>query len=811
MAPSVALQTEKAKLEQIVAECYAKALHIILEARVPHVLGGQGAGGYGSSEHDYMLGGPGRGGANKWFNLELVSSGHVGESVDPWRRGVCQEPMVVEIVLHQPNSAMEVGGARLLERQRSFGHKWSSSPQRVVDLKGESWEGENFASGGVSRTLLERWVVHYERTKKGSWLGFGPLLAKQNAATGAGDASLEESAGVGRGGPVSSSGLPANHVLERPVVYKRAVIMLRSLYCLVRTLPAFRLFKLANSSSHSRSFSLSYTVSPAPSVMSEQDEGAMIKCNLTPIETQGGTLCISSLYRNATAVTALEVTPRILSRIIADYIGSPTTDPLRRFTNVGSLPSGGLAGRHGVHVVSLPGSVPNSSSGAFGRRHSWSGGTNKVQLQTQPPSLPISPSYNSSSPSPSHASHDFQNSPPKTSHFFHHSSSPSGTHVPSNLSPRNSPLQRQFVHSSPYHPLHNDSQPIPIHPPRSPPFSPSPSPSPPQHAYTQHDSRLRSSSAPVTIPRATNVNRPLASARVPPDVEHRSRIPLPPPSPLTRPLELPRTISFNSRLHSGSVGHVSNLLLDSKIAAPSADFSQLISSQSQFRGQAFVEHQGDDLGLSGTKRSVYSPPGLVLGDFRATSEIPSDNHEDPEEVYLECPFAIDNDEAEDYRSRIGSPGARLKVLDSPDFQVGTPGSAVGALVRILKGAAPLRHQSAPPAFADVPVSRMGLAPSSPVVIAGQVKDSPPKPNSLARNILRGRSSDLRQVTTLGGNGGAGKSFDTDRIGSPSLIGVRQASSKSAAEALEELRQYREMRDFLVRQSGGNSGAGQKRV
>jgi autophagy-related protein 13 len=361
MVPFATPQTEKAKIEQIVAEYYAKALHIILEARIPHVLGGQGVGGYGGSEHDSMLGGSGKGATNKWFNLELESSGHVGESVESWRRGACQEPMVVEIVLYQPNGAMEGGVAGRLERQRSSGNKWGLSPQRVADLKGESWEeGESFAPGGVSRTLLERWVVHYEQMKEGSWLGFGPVLAKQSVASGegagAGGASLEEnSAGLELKGPASSSGLPANHALERPVVYKRTVIMLRSLYCLVRTLPAFRLFKLANSSSHSRSFSLSYTVSSASLAVSEQDEGAMIKCNLTPIETQWGRLCISSMYRNATAVTALEVTPRILSRIIADYVGSPTTDPLRRFTSVGSLPSGGLSGRHGVHVVSLPG------------------------------------------------------------------------------------------------------------------------------------------------------------------------------------------------------------------------------------------------------------------------------------------------------------------------------------------------------------------------------------------------------------------------------------------------------------------------
>ena len=150
--------------------------------------------------------------------------------------------------------------------------------------------------------------------------------------------------------------------------------------------------------------------------------------------------------------------------------------------------------------------------------------------------------------------------------------------------------------------------------------------------------------------------------------------------------------------------------------------------------------------------------------------------------------------------------------DSPDFQGGTPGSAVGALVRILKQAAPLRQQSAPPAFTDLPALRTGLAPSSPVAIAGQAKFSPPQPNSLGtRNILRGRPSELRQATSFGGNGGAGTSFGTGGIGSPPSIGVRQASSKSAADALEELRQYREMRDFLVRQSGGNSGPGRQAV
>lgn len=67
--------------------------------------------------------------------------------------------------------------------------------------------------------------------------------------------------------------------------------------------------------------------------------------------------------------------------------------------------------------------------------------------------------------------------------------------------------------------------------------------------------------------------------------------------------------------------------------------------------QTFGEDQGDELTLSGIKRSVYSPPGLVLPGFRATSRVSSHNHEDPEDVNLECPFAIDNDESEDYLNR----------------------------------------------------------------------------------------------------------------------------------------------------------------
>lgn len=166
--------------------------------------------------------------------------------------------------------------------------------------------------------------------------------------------------------------------------------------------------------------------------------------------------------------------------------------------------------------------------------------------------------------------------------------------------------------------------------------------------------------------------------------------------------------------------------------------------------------------------------------------------------------------------RVESPGARPRVPDSPDFLGTTPGSQgrfqdakVGELVRLLRQAAPLRQQSAPPVvFLDLPVPRMSVA-SSPTSVSAKIKISPPMPLSPgARKGLREKSVDFR-ATSLGRSSGAGSSFGTSvGVGSPPSVGVRQSSTKTAADALDELRVYREMRDFLVRQSGVNSGPGQ---
>jgi len=323
--------------------------------------------------------------------------------------------MVVDIFLQHPTCVGGDAGARSRDQRFLKGR----SPKGNPTSRGDSWsenDGESFSSqGGISPTLLERWVVHYERRKKPLGTATGLGLGTGKGVVGGGgfgyskgsrSGNLEgiyalETGSSGRE-PGDSLAYPPTHGIESPVVYERTIIILRLLYCWVRALPAHHLFRLANSSLHNQSFSLSYTASAAPPSLSDADETLMLTCSLMPIETQWGRLCVSVAYRKATAMTALEVMPPLLLHIIADYVGSPTTDPLRQLSSVGLTPSGGIHGRRGVHVVSLTGSIPNSPS--FGPYHSWSRSLNKVPG----PSPVLLPTIQFASPSS-----DFHASPPK--------------------------------------------------------------------------------------------------------------------------------------------------------------------------------------------------------------------------------------------------------------------------------------------------------------------------------------------------------------------------------------------------------------
>ncbi|KAI7738628.1 hypothetical protein M8C21_017671 [Ambrosia artemisiifolia] len=139
---------------------------------------------------------------DKWFNLALRDCPAALENIDFWRQSNL-EPMVVDVVLVQRERDWLIGILRevLLKRclkgtYRRFPVVWRS-------------DSDEFGCDGYSVKIIERWVVQYD-SKKGGKEG-----------------------SLGNKGPNSTT----SHAL-----YKKPILLLRSLYVTVRLLPAYKIF-----------------------------------------------------------------------------------------------------------------------------------------------------------------------------------------------------------------------------------------------------------------------------------------------------------------------------------------------------------------------------------------------------------------------------------------------------------------------------------------------------------------------------------------------------------------------------------------
>ncbi|CAN6674625.1 hypothetical protein TRVA0_058S00562 [Trichomonascus vanleenenianus] len=167
-----------AKLNQIVQNFFSKACQVVVESRVQ-----TGSSGTRGTR------------INKWFNLELEESESFRDELKVWKNASVIEPpppMVIETYL-------DVG---------SLGPH-----QSLVLVDGKNhW---NAMRSGQKRNeiVLERWIVEF----------VPPQASKSGLSSG--------SSGSG------SSTVP----VELPVVYKKAIILFRSLYAYCRLLPVYAL------------------------------------------------------------------------------------------------------------------------------------------------------------------------------------------------------------------------------------------------------------------------------------------------------------------------------------------------------------------------------------------------------------------------------------------------------------------------------------------------------------------------------------------------------------------------------------------
>lgn len=631
------MNSEPPEIEQIVTEFFAKSLHIILESRSPYVSSRNYSGDPTISPSSSSSSSSSVRPRDKWFRLALRDCPAALENIDFWRQSNL-EPMVVDVILVQrPHDWDPINCIPRRDLVRNTSLKEQSR---------NSWgsEQEEFGCVAKSEKIIERWVVQYESRKNSS------LGSKRSSNSN------------------SHNLLKIQHTL-----YKKSIILLRSLYLTVRLLPAYKLYHDLNSS-QIHAFTLAHRVSSIIEPFTGREEVEMQRFCFTPVDTCCGRLCLSVLYRASLSDVSSEPSTPMSPQVIADYVGSPMADPLKRFP---SLPT-----------------TCSPSSAPFSRRHSWS----YDLYRASPPSV---------------------------------SFSPSPTHSESRASVSNPASQRLPPMSLPPHPpemsaAHHKNTGFDEYWP-SPTISPPSSASPPTNTLGSHlpKSLLRSESAPVSIPATKPVNTPA--------LPYKHNLPPSPP--------LKGTGCSNSKTDRRPCQIRTGTTVDK------------------------ISIGKDETGkISGLKISSGSSQPVSVSRSSSRLSLPDDF--DGSE--FSCPFITDDDDVTDsyrrpesydhkrYRHEPVEPGGVLRVPKSQ-------GAEVGALVLMLKTAAPLcQDLSSSTNFSQAPRSETW---NNSIQLTDQISEAP-----------------VVQDTT------------SSRVASSGLV-----FSKTTADALEELKVYKDMKNDLIKQ------------
>ncbi|KAJ4746841.1 Autophagy-related protein 13 [Rhynchospora pubera] len=270
--------------------------------------------------------------------------------------------------------------------------------------------------------------------------------------------------------------------------YKKSIILLRSIYSVLRLLPAQRVFKMLCASNQSYNHDLTYRVSSFAEPFSRKEEAEFQYHCFAPVETQSGQLAVSVQYRPSLSQFNLEISSLLPPMLITDYVGSPAADPMRAFPSSPSERAGTRSStsfplrgsQHGQPSTSAPASAPVF----FNRPHSWTGGPSEVPSnRAQHPNHPPTGSYRK----PAFNFDEFKFSPP---------------------------------------------------------FYMSPTPSPPKFSGSYMQSPLRSETAPVSIPQSGSSKVKVLRS---PNLSDPTRNFLPPPSPRSARTTDPSSQDSDSR------------------------------------------------------------------------------------------------------------------------------------------------------------------------------------------------------------------------------------------------------------------------
>lgn len=211
---------------------------------------------------------------NKWFNLYMASldDDHVRHELRPWK-------LHVDLALFPP---------MIIETSLDLSQL---SAHEYVVLEDDTKSVWPVSEGEQKEIVLERWLIKFDCSSS-----------------------------------VSSDTSAAD---ELPLMYKQAIILLRTIYLLVRLLPLFKLRKLASKPS-SNLLLVNHFLDGSQPVTSKNriglsksiiplhllGESHLTQRDFTPIETSLGTLSVSVVYRNHFKFRAQDQEERLLRQFV---------------------------------------------------------------------------------------------------------------------------------------------------------------------------------------------------------------------------------------------------------------------------------------------------------------------------------------------------------------------------------------------------------------------------------------------------------------------------------------------------------------
>ncbi|XP_071734252.1 autophagy-related protein 13a isoform X2 [Rutidosis leptorrhynchoides] len=549
--------------------------------------------------------------------------------------------------------------------------------------------GNECTTSGLIETVIERWVVQHEYSRTST--------------------TTESS---------SSSSVCFKKT------YKKCIILLRSLYTMMRLLPAFRAYRKLCIPTKACGFDINYKVSSFSVPFTRAEERLMKHYSFIPVEARHGRLSVSVKYRENLADFNLQTSTSFPPEIITDYVGSPATDPFRAFPM----------------MIPPPPTTSCSAAAAAAplerRPHTWTGGGTPFLLH-----YPQSSSGSHSRSSNGGGRYELSSSPTAaaTGEVFGQATQRGGpptTHHNNN----NSSFEDYQL---------------------SPPFSPSPPTYLSGGNYMQ--SRLRSeATAPMSIPipnpnpnpNSMMMNTKSSPRYISPNLSdpnnnnnNNNRHSLPPPSPRSTRYEHESPSGIRS-LKKSDMSRVGDL------SSGSFSASHHCNQYSSYNNKMSMDNKDDSGRFSGLLSSSGSPRiGL---SSRSSSRLSLQDELD--DIDFSCPFIVDDVESCDSplsRSVGGKHGGELLSSHGKKLQ---EEAAVGALVRMLRTAPPLRQDSSSSCYS-----------------------------------LRGG----------GGGGGPQVEFNTTTASaSASGLFISSSSSRKTSEdALEELNTYRDIKHLILSKSG----------